>query len=158
MRETFEFRVFENAKRVLGPDDGIVLSGYVRRIELEAEDPRLALIRNVQKKFCAKGDLFFAGWEIHRHYTVCELKSAELLTVEAKHVFEPEGESCGTEYDDSVACEFCGVGWRQVSELVLDIGKLRSLDFAETIASEKILSARFVDLFRKRFRGAEYRP
>ena len=64
-------------------------------------------------------------------------------------MFEPEGESCGTEYDDSAACESCGVGRRQVSELVLDIGKLRSLDFAETIASEKILSARFVDLFRK---------
>ena len=79
-----------------------------------------------------------------------------------KHFFEPAGEECGTIYDDSTACEFCGVEAKCMTDLILPPKRLPNRDklaIAETIAGERIVSASFVELFNSNhFRGAEFRP
>lgn len=84
--------------------------------------------------------------------------------------FEPEGEECGTVYDDTVACQHtyvagtttlipgagkvtigpytCGVGARQLTPLILDGRRIpKGKDFAQTIASEEIVSDRAKSVF-----------
>ncbi len=82
--------------------------------------------------------------------------------VEVKHSFEPVGEDCGTIYDESKVCSFCGVGWQQTSDLFLDTKKLpkrANLAFAQSIVPEIIVSADFVEVFcANHMKGASFRP
>ncbi len=163
MRETIELRVVEEeAHRIFGPNEGVVLSGdHIRKVSLPLHDERVPRIGALNEELRQKkGRPFFFGWDIHRHYSEKELQSAELFLLWPHATFEPEGEFFGTEYDESRACPHCGVGARQASELVLNLRRVpKSADFARTIADELIISTRLVEAMTARgITGAEFRP
>jgi hypothetical protein len=164
MRETIEFRISEhNARRFLKPEDGKVLGpmGDVRKLVMETRDIRWARIGRLDREFRQRDSLFFTSWDIRRTYTRKEREAAELFHLRLRSAFEPHGELCGTEYDDSVACPHCGCGARQLNELRLDPGRIpRGKDITRTLAySELILSARLVEALRAHgMTGARFHP
>ncbi len=163
MREIYEFRVVEDfASRLFGPDEGKDIgSRIVRLIELEADDPRLPKVGEMQKAIDQEsGRAFFHGWQIRRKYTKPELEAASLFRVNAARVFEPAGEESGTVYDESTACPECGAGAQQVGPLFLPLKRIpKGKDFAETIAGEIIVSRRVVELFESHgVTGVEFEP
>jgi hypothetical protein len=69
--------------------------------------------------------------------------------------FEPAGEECHTQYDDQVACPFCGSGGRQVSDLRVALGRIpKRKDVSRTIADEIVVSARMSDVLLRNGVGA----
>jgi hypothetical protein len=147
MREYVEFRIREeNAAEYLPPGTGENIGYGVRKVLVDTKDPLFGEIGRLHRAFRAKGKYFFSGREYERRYSRQELAEAELLHVWPKRVFEPAGEECGTEYDESTACPECGAGATQTSELRLDLRKApRAVDFAETIAGERIVSQRLAE-------------
>jgi len=90
---------------------------------------------------------FFLGWNIHRKYSPRELDDAKLLLLKTVKTFEPAGEECGTIYDTQDACDICGAGRRQVSDLVLDYNTIpKTANIAKTISDEVIVDQEFVDI------------
>lgn len=162
MREIFEFRIEEkDARRFLEPGEGEVLAGGVRKIEVEARDRLFARIGEIDRQFQRQGSVFVLSWSVRRKYTKAELEAAEAFLLRVRATFEPEGERCGTEYDESAACARCGAGARQLNELRLEPGSLpRGKDFARTIAySEVVVSARLAEAFHEHgMTGARFLP
>ena len=171
MKEVYEFRVREkHAGRLFKPSDGKKLGWTklfgdkfvtVRKIELSADDPkfkRVGELNTMLKK--EHNDLFFAGWNIRRRYTVDDFAKARLFLLCHIATFEPAGEECGTQYDESAACPSCKSGARQVSPLFLDWKRVpKSKDIARTIAGEIVVSKRMVELFEKHsITGVEFQP
>jgi hypothetical protein len=159
MRETMEFRIPEDkAQEFLLPGDGVCLGGSVRKVTASVTDPLTAIIASIQRELRERGEFFFLGWKIHRRYSQVEIRSAEAFMIEAKRWVEPCGEECGTIYDESNACKYCGSQERQASDLILDAGSLPksgSLALAMTIGRETIVSEAFVRLFESNeFSGA----
>lgn len=160
MRETIEFRIpEERAAMFLEPGLGTSLGGTVRKVVLPMEDPRVKLIGDLDREFTKKGRAFFLGWHISRIYTRRELAAAELFQLMIQSIFEPPGEMCGTEYDESAACSHCGAGAFIRGELHLDVRRIpKNKDLAMTIAGEVVVSTRLVEALREHgITGAEYR-
>jgi hypothetical protein len=161
MRETIEFRISEErAQMFLDPGLGESLGGSVRKVVLPADDPRVKFIRDLDREFSKKGRAFFTYCHISRYYTRRELEAAEVLQLLIRPRFEPEGEECGTRYDDAAACPLCGAGAPQLTDLYLDVRRIpKKKDLAVTIAGEVVISARLVKVLREHgITGAEYRP
>jgi hypothetical protein len=161
MHETLEFRIDEGlAQKFLGPDVGTPLSDTLRRVLLPAEDKLVQRIGELQREYRKRGDFFFLYSHIHRHYSQRELAAAELLDLVIRACFEPAGEDCGTEYDESVECRHCGAGARQLSDLILNTRRIpKGKDIARTIAGEIVISPRVVQACREHgLRGADFRP
>jgi hypothetical protein len=163
MQETIEFRIPETyAKEFLDATDGVCIGGSVRKVEIPLSDPLFARIGTLDRAFQAKGKAFFTAWIPHRRYMVAELQSAKCFQVLVKRVLEPAGEQCGTLYDESSACEYCGAGEQQISDLVLEarhLPKQSHLGIAKTIAGEIVVSQAFVELFQgSKLKGAEFGP
>jgi hypothetical protein len=162
MREILELRVEEEeAHRIFRPDEGTLLgSGSVRKVLLPLNDARVPHIEKLNRELRKQGRALFFGWDIHRRYSEKELQAAELFHLWPNAAFEPVGEECGTRYDESKACPHCGVGARQLSELVLELRRVpKRADIARTIADELIISTRLVDAMRARgITGAEFLP
>lgn len=163
MRETLELRVSEEeAWRCFRPDEGTVLSiGSVRKVMLPLPDERLPRIHEINEELRKKKSRsLFWGWHIYRRYSAKELKAAELFKLWTNATFEPAGEDCGTEYDESVACPQCGAGARQVSDLVLDLRRApKKADIAQTIANEVIISTRLAEELKAQgISGVDLRP
>lgn len=170
MREFCEFRIPEDkARRLLRPDEGEVigLAGVaglvgVRKLQVETRDPRFAQIGAFDRQLREEEGLgFFSSWELSRKYSKAELDGAELFQLQVRTTVEPEGERCGTEYDDSVACLHCGAGARQLNALRLERSSLpRTRDMVRTIAgSELLFSKRLVDAFHEHgMTGARFHP
>ena len=167
MRETIELRVYEEFAHLLfGETEGVRLSDLVRKVTLSTSDPRYQQVGTLQQRLhLERRESFFAGWHITRRYTVAELERAEWFSVAWTSTFEPEGEACGTVYDDTVACQHtyvpatttmipgagsvtmgpytCGVGARRLTPLILRGRRVpKGKDFARTIADEEIVSER----------------
>jgi len=151
MHEFYEFRVPEEyAHRLFRPEEGDRLSAgknlppTTRKILLPSYDPRLPQVGELNREYREGTTIpryFFAGWDIHRRYTKRDLEAAELFSLEITAAFEPEGESCGTAYDESTACPHCGADRTQVTDLRLDLRKApKTKDIARTIADEWIVS------------------
>jgi hypothetical protein len=162
MREIVDFRIAEHqAQRFLRPEDGTVLGGDTRKLVLDTRDSLFARVGEIDQQLKKEGSTFFLGWSLRRQYTRTELEAAELLHLRVRATFEPEGERCGTEYDDTAGCRHCGVGARQLNELRLEASSLpRGKDVARTIAySEVLFSARLVEAFREHgLTGARFHP
>ena len=143
MRELLELRVNEEyAQSLFSANEGVHLSDdMVRKVLLPTDDPRIAKIAELQNWCRTQGERFFFGWSFHRYYSEAELKAAALFHLEITAVCEPAGEECGTVYDESTACSYCGAERKQVSGLRLDLRKApKSNDLARTIADEWIVS------------------
>ncbi|WP_224242411.1 hypothetical protein [Hyalangium gracile] len=161
MRETIEFRIDEElARKFLEPELGSPMSDTLRRVVLPTHDERVQRIGEIQRAHRERGEFFFIYSATHRHYSAKEMGSAELLDLVIRAHFEPTGSMCGTEYDESAACKYCGVGARQVSDLILDTRRIpKGKDIARTIAGEVIVSPRMVDACREYgLAGADFRP
>jgi hypothetical protein len=180
MRELVEFRIREDYAAEFLPSGVGESVGYgIRKLVIGTSDPLFAEIGRLHKLFRAQGKYFFSGREYRRTYSRRELAEATLLHVWPRKIFQPAGEECGTIYDDLTACDYvfsggtqcdlgessvlipastCGVGARQVTPLFLDGRRIpSSVDFAQTIAGEVVVSTRVVELFRDLgFRGAEF--
>jgi hypothetical protein len=122
----------------------------------------MAKIASKQSELHAMGDFFFLGWDLRRRYTEKEIRCAKAFRLIIRHTFEPPGELCGTLYDESNACQYCGSGGRHVNDLILEIQSLPkqgNLGIAKTIAGEIVVSQRFVEVFQaNKLRGADFRP
>jgi hypothetical protein len=161
MRETIEFRIPEDrAAMFLEPGLGTSLGGTVRKVVLPMEDPRVKLIGDLNREFNRRSKAFFYGWHIFRRYTRRELEAAQLLQLLIRPAFEPPGEMCGTEYDESAACPHCGAKATQRGDLHLDMRRIpKKKDLALTIAGEAVVSSRLAKALREHgFTEAEYRP
>jgi hypothetical protein len=161
MKITYEFRVQEKfAPLLFLENDGKRLGDSVRQIKLASDDPRLTRVGKLQQEIhAARKTYFFAGWGIYYRYTRQELLAAQSFQVECATMFEPAGEECGTEYDESTGCPHCGSGARQITPLFLKGQISKTRDIKCTIAGEIIVSKRLVELFQQHgITGAEYRP
>ncbi len=161
MRETYEFRIPEDrAAAALSPAVGVRLGGFIRKVTLPAGDPLLDVIREHNAALEAMGGAFFLGWRIHRKYTKQELAKADLFCLFATSLLEPPGELCGTEYDDTKACAYCGTGRVQMSDLYLDLRKIpNSVDIACTIAGEWVVSQHLAEIMTgAALSGVELKP
>ncbi len=171
MKESFEFRVREKyAGRLFAPNEGKKLGWTkqfgdkfvtVRKVELSADDPKFKRVCELNDLIKKDGtDYFFAGWDIHRRYTAEDFEKAELFLIHHISTFEPAGEECGTQYDESTACKHCQAGASQVTPLFLDWKRIpKSKDIARTIAGEIVVSRRLMELFdRHSITGAKFLP
>jgi hypothetical protein len=163
--ETIEFRVdYDNAHLVFTPDEGTLLGrdtlSPTRKIEVSSADPRLAKMAEIQRVLRSKHAWLYYGWIIHHRYSPEELEAAELLRLIPTCFFEPEGEDCGTVYDESTACPICHAGRLQVSDLELNVRKIpKRADIAISIASEWVFSRRLAEAVeREGLSGIELRP
>lgn len=148
MREFAEFRVLEEFAHLLFRDDeGERLGTSVRKVILSTDDPKYPQVGELKRSLRQReGKFFFFGWKFVRKYHRQELDAARLFQLQLSE-FEPEGESCGTQFDESTACAHCGAGRRQISDLYLDLRKVpKSRDFTSTIAEEWIVSERLAYL------------
>jgi hypothetical protein len=146
MREIIEFRISESdASEFLG-NVGRSLGrlGEVRSVRLPVEDERVRLIGELDREFHRRGSAFFSGWHISRHYTPEEIQSAEMFLLYSLSVFEPCGEMCGTEYDESAVCPSCGAGARQSTDLYLEPESIPRRGLSRTIAGEMVVSHRLM--------------
>ncbi len=162
MREITEFRVNEQfASMLLGDDQGKKVGSSVRVIYFDTNDPRYPEVGRLdQELYTGNGEPFFWSWRTRREYSPDEIQSAELFRFEVRSFFEPAGEECGTEYDESAACPECGAGATQVGPLVLAGSRIpKGKDISETIAGEMVVSRRVADLFRRhRATGIDLEP
>ena len=160
-RTEYALRFFRAAESRLPVGLGTVVGG-VRRANLNAGDPRLLRLRELDHRSRAEGPgSILSSWSIRRHYSEAELDAADLLHVRVHATFEPCGEQCGTEFDESTSCPSCGSGRRQVGPLVLDLRghpegwdahtrpSPRGKDVSKTIAGEIVISTRFANLLRE---------
>jgi hypothetical protein len=163
MKEIYEFRILnEHADILFEKNEGKDL-GSVRKIFIQNTDPRFYKIHELQRKYLGgPGYFFYSSWNISRKYTKRELEAATLfkLIIQSSAYFEPEGEDCGTVYDDGPACAQCGAGGVQVGPLFLDVRRIpKSKDIAMSIANELVVSQRLVDLFAEhQVTGARFEP
>jgi hypothetical protein len=162
MKQTYEFRVNEEfAAELFSSTEGKRLGDSVRQIEIAVDDPRFVSIGRLQSEIESKTNRsFFYGWILRHRYSRKELEQAALLRLKITSVFEPAGEECGTEYDESAACSQCGSGAVQVSDLRLDLRKApRRKDIARTIAHEWIVSQHLAErMVDNGLTGFELRP
>ncbi len=162
MRETCELRVDENfAGLLFAKHQGKRIGTSVRKVELETSDPRFEEAGRLQTELRKKkGKPFFYGWDIRRYYSEAECQAAELFHLINHSAFEPAGEECGTKYDEKAACPECRSGAKQVSDLFLHWKRIpQRKDISNTIAGEKVISRRGVELFVKHgIRGARFAP
>ncbi len=150
MHSLCEFRIEEEYAHLLfRPDQGKRLGDDIRKITLSTDDPRFQEVGRLDRELSrSKNRAFFYGWDIEYRYSPAELESAALFHLQITAAFEPPGELCGTVYDESQVCAHCGVGRRQVSELILDLRKApKTRHIARTIADDEwIVSQRLAEL------------
>ncbi|HZH78440.1 MAG TPA: hypothetical protein VEY88_20595 [Archangium sp.] len=163
MREFIEFRISESdAREFLGQVGwtmGMGHDGFVRCVRLPMEDERVRLIGELNSEFRRAGGSFFTGWDISRHYTPEEVRAAEVFHLRLRSVFEPCGEMCGTEYDESSACRQCGAGSRQATDLQLEPESIPRRQLSVSIAGEIVISSRLVRAFQTHgITGAAFLP
>src|SRR6266849_3130568 len=125
MTEVASFRIEEDeARKYLAGDEGVYLGGGTRELRVRTADPLFARIGEIAQELWTKRRVFFTSWQIRREYSAQECERAELFQLKIDAVFEPCGEECGTQYDESSACPVSGTGSRQASELVLNTRKI----------------------------------
>lgn len=151
MKEVLELRINYNYSHLLFREkEGRNIGTSVKVIELLRDDPRYKQVpineQEVRKKY---GKPFFFAWKIKRSYSREELNAATLFHVKIKTIFEPAGEECGTLYDDTTACEICGVNRKQIGALILKRNSIPRKDIAKTIAGEVVVSKKFASAYKK---------
>jgi hypothetical protein len=125
------------------------LVGGVRRIDLPADSPVWQQVLDICTRVYGDPNPRCGVWP-HFRYAKRELAEAEVLRLRITRAFEPEGERCGTLYDESPACPHCGAGRVLVSDLHLklthewqawpSLPRTKHFQIARTIADEIIVS------------------
>ncbi len=142
------------ANLLFTPEEYIKDNGVTKVIEISSDDPRFPQIGVLQKKY----NLFFSNWSPIRKYSLKEIKESKLFKLGFKSycIF---GEDYGTVYDESTACPICGANAKQVTPLHIYRNKIPKMDIAVTLASEVIVSDRFVRAVKERgLKGCAFSP
>jgi hypothetical protein len=159
VREIIEFRIGEPEASMLPGNPGRSLGGTIRNVRLPLDDERVRLIGELNREFNRRGRSFSMGWSISRHYTPEEMQSAQMFALRPRSIFEPCGEMCGTEYDESEACSLCGAGARQSTDLHLEPESIPKRDLGFTIAREMVISNRLAQALQAHgITGAGFLP
>lgn len=151
MADIIEFRILkEYAHLLLKPGEGKDNGSNVV-VHIPSDDPKFDKVGELSRLVRQKhNDYFFLFHHIQRKYTKKELAEANLFSVVVKTTFEPAGEECGTEYDETVACEICGANRKQVGPLMLQKSSIPKKDIARTIAGEVVVSKTFKEACESR--------
>ena len=160
MKEIIEFRISnEYVHLLLKPGEG-KRNASNTIIHITKDDPKFEQIRGLNDQIREKNnDFFFLYSSIRREYRKKELDTTTLLHMTIKATFEPAGEEYGTVYDETTACEICGVNRKQISSLTLKKGSIPKKDIARTIAGEVVVSEKFAIAFKQRsLKGVELEP
>lgn len=164
MKEVFEFRVKENyVKGLFNDKDGKLLAPDLRKVCITRKHPNFAKLGEIDKHFQASNyekGYAYSSWSIARYYTKKEIERAELFDLQWTRVFDPCGEECGTEYDDSEVCQLCGYGRKQTGDLRLDYRKLpKRADLARSLWWDYLINQRLAEiLVDAKITGFELRP
>jgi len=149
MKEFFTFQARPEVADLLSGDPENPACG-TKKVTIRSDDPKLNKLRQIWDEERSKDEWPFIGWSFYRKYSAKEIASAELFRLLFDAMFEPPGEKCGTIYDESKACKFCGDGGVQVSVLCLNERKIpKRKDITRTIADEWIVSKRFAEMCSK---------
>jgi hypothetical protein len=145
LKAAIEYRIAEeHARSVFRPEEGRVVSGAVRLVRLDADDPRVDELARIYSQHRGRG---FYGWKLHHRSTPSEIRDAKLQLFQIKTGILPTGEECGTVYDDRDMCPLCGVGRVQESALRLRLTNApKRSEIARTWGGEMIIAARVVRL------------
>jgi hypothetical protein len=163
MQETLELRLDDKyARRIFRDDEGTCPRDIgVRVVRLPTHDPRLSQLRELNRRIRRKeGSGILYSFRYIRQYTQSEIATAEAFALHIERVFEPAGDECGTEYDESTACPQCGAAATQMSDLRLDLRKTpKKKDIARTLAREIVVSQRLAELLLEAAEGdVHFRP
>lgn len=157
---------YDYAHLLFKEDEGVNLgdSKFGYDVKVVKFDKNSALFEEVAKtsKFVREkyGTSFFYDWDIRREYTEKEINDAKLFQMNVRKYFEPTGEECGTEYDETCICEICGSGRKQISPLRIRKGRfLNKRDVATTIGDEMVVSKKFVNTVKENgIKGMTFGP
>jgi hypothetical protein len=161
MKELLELRVnVEYADLLFGKEEGKKVGTSVKVVLLDKDDPRYARLSEISEYVAREySDWFFLGWQIRRIYSKKELDSAGLLHLQILRSFEPSGEQCGTQFDETTACKICGSNRRQVGILHLLEKSIPKLDISRTIGGEVVVSSKLASMFESQgLSGAAFLP
>ncbi len=161
MKELLELRVnVDYAHLLFGKEEGKKRGTSVKVVLLNKDDPRYVRLSEISAYVRREySDWFFLGWEIRRIYFKRELDSASLLHLQILRSFEPSGEQCGTQFDETSACKICGSNRKQVGNLHLSEKSIPKLDISRTIGGELVVSSKFASVFESQgLSGAVFLP
>lgn len=160
MKETAEFWIkFDYAYRLFKPEEWKKDNGACVFVEIPITDPRFEKVFLVDKEMREQTLSFFLStWHIRREYSPQEIAEAKLFQLGFRS-YNICGEDCGTVYDESTACPICGANAKQVTPLHIYRNKIPKMDIAMTLASEVIVSDRFVRAVKERgLKGCAFSP
>lgn len=160
MKETIEFRIFDDYYHLLSKPNNAVFNGAVHVIKVEKGDSTFEEIKKLSSEVKQKYNKCFFGYSnIKRAYNKKEIEAAILFQIKIKNTFEPAGEEGGTLYDETAACEICGANRKQISPLTLKKGSIPKKDIARTIAGEVVVSEKFAEAIKQRsLKGIRLEP
>jgi hypothetical protein len=159
MKEIHEFRIFKDCYHLLISPNNAKFNGAVYVLKISKDDILFQEVEQRYRELRKKNNAFFSSWEVKRIYTKKELSEAKLFHFRIKTAFEPIGEDCGTEYDETVACEICGANRKQRSPLFLQKGSIPKKDIARTLIGEMVVSERFAEIAKQRgLKGISLNP
>lgn len=159
MKERHEFRIFDDYYHLLSKPNNAKFNGAVYILNISKDDPLFLEIGNIQIEFIKNKRGFALYGGAKRSYTTKELSDAELFLFTIKTAFEPEGEDCGTVYDETVACEICGTDRKQIGPLKLRKSSIPKKDIARTIAGEVVVTEKFANACKERkLKGIMFEP
>jgi len=156
MQELCEFRIQTEFYHLLDKPNNGKFNGLCYVVIVNTKDPLFEQIKYLYKEIKEKYNKhFFLYSNITRKYTKKELDSSILFHIKIKSTFEPAGEECGTEYDNTAACEICGSNRKQIGLLKLKKSSVPKRDISRTISGEIVVSQKFVDnYFKSGLKGA----
>lgn len=158
MKEIYRFRILEEFCQQLVPVPKTSLVGNdVRVLDLSPDDPRVDQIR---KMVDTNDGLVYSMFDVIRSYSEDEVKNALLARIVIEPRFRPTGEECGTVFDETHVCPFCGFGRIQLSDLHLDLRRIpNKRRLLATFAGETVVTRELREEIEKaRLTGVSFRP
>ncbi|MEL7567917.1 MAG: hypothetical protein AAGU27_23995 [Dehalobacterium sp.] len=96
-----------------------------------------------------------------REYTKDEIRQAKFFNIAVIYPWEADGvtaDEYGTQYSSNSACKKCGIGRKQISDLIIEKRKMGKYDIA-TITPEIIINERLLNLICDNdLTGYEFKP
>ena len=151
MREFFAIRIDSKWKHLFYPFHKGRHLEDVWSLDIDTSGNWFRWTRFLYRVLHKLGMPLFYGWQYKRFYSKEEIRNSRFFQIFPSRIFEPEGEECGTIYDDSTSCPLCGSGAKQLSPLILKRYSIPRADMAMTIADgdEIIVSERFVKIVKE---------
>ena len=161
MREFFEIRIDPIWKHLFYAFHKGINLGGVWSLEIDTSSNWFKWTGFLYGILDKLGMSLFYGHRYKRFYSKEEIRNSLFFQITPSRIFEPDGEECGTIYDDSTSCPICGSGAKQISPLRLKRKSIPRADLAMTIADgdEVIISERFVMMVREHgLKGMTFMP